>query len=130
VSITEDGFTQPIVTLPDLTIVDGFHRYSVSADPRLAQHYAGMVPVVMIEADPVHRQMSTIRHNRARGTHAVLPMADIVRGMVDDGVNQADIMRRLGMEDEEIDRLINRAGMPSRMARQATDFGKSWVPGE
>lgn len=61
---------------------------------------------------------------------AVLPMADIVRGMVDDGVNQADIMRRLGMEDEEIDRLIDRAGMPSRMARQATDFGKSWVPGE
>lgn len=130
VSILEDGFTQPIVVLPDMTIVDGFHRYTVSADPRLTEHYNGMVPVVTVDADPVHRQMSTIRHNRARGTHAVLPMADIVRGMVDDGVTTAEIMQRLGMEDEEVARLIDRAGMPQRMAKQASDFGKAWVPGE
>lgn len=130
VSILEDGFTQPIVVLPDMTIVDGFHRYTVSADPRLFEHYLVMVPVVTVEADPVHRKMATIRHNRARGTHAVLPMADIVRGMVDDGVTVAEIMRRLGMEDEEVDLLIDCAGMPQRMAKQAADFGKAWVPGE
>lgn len=125
VSILEDGWTQPIVVLPDLTIVDGFHRYTVSDDPRLRERYSGQVPVVVLDADPVHRQMSTIRHNRARGTHAVLPMADIVRGMVEDGVPREDIERRLQMEDEEVERLLDRAGMP---ANAGAGFGNAWVP--
>ena len=32
ISIMEDGWTQPIVINPDKTIVDGFHRWSISAD--------------------------------------------------------------------------------------------------
>src|SRR5882724_5432350 len=64
VSIMEDGFTQPIVINPDFTIVDGFHRYTVSGDLRLLKLYGGMVPVVIVQLDPVHRMMSTIRHNR------------------------------------------------------------------
>jgi ParB-like chromosome segregation protein Spo0J len=127
-SILEDGFTQPIVVLPDYTIVDGYHRYLVSGDLRLMQLYGGMVPVVKVALDPVHRMMSTIRHNRARGTHAVLPMAEIVRTMVAEGVEKADIMRRLGMENEEVERLEDRAGMPDQVGRERVDFGKSWVP--
>jgi ParB-like chromosome segregation protein Spo0J len=125
-SIIEDGWTQPIVVLPDGTIVDGFHRYTVSADPRLMALFGGMVPVVTIAVDPVHRRMSTIRHNRARGTHGVLPMASIVRGMVDDGVDASEIQRRLGMEDEEVTRLLYRAGSPSSAGR--AEFGKAWKP--
>jgi hypothetical protein len=128
ISIIEDGWTQPIVTLPDLTIVDGFHRYTVSADPRLVARYGGMVPTVTVDADPVHRQMSTVRHNRARGTHAILPMAEIVRGMVDAGVPRDAIQTRLGMEDEEVDRLIDRAGMPAKAGQQQPGYGKSWAP--
>lgn len=124
-SILEDGFTQPIVVLPDFSIVDGFHRYTVSGDPRLLKLYEGMVPVVIIEVDHVHRKMSTIRHNRARGTHGVLPMADIVASMKADGLAKEEIQRRLGMEDEEVDRLLDRAGMP---VGAGTGFGKSWVP--
>ena len=71
-SIIEDGWTQPIVCLSDLTIVDGFHRYTVSADPRIIAQTNGYVPVVIITADPIHRKMSTIRHNRARGQHLSL----------------------------------------------------------
>ena len=32
-SIMEDGWTQPIVARTDGEIVDGFHRWSISADP-------------------------------------------------------------------------------------------------
>lgn len=130
ISILEDGWTQPIVVLNDMTIVDGFHRYTVSADKRLLAKYAGFVPIVVVNADPVHRQMSTIRHNRARGTHGVLAMADIVKGMVDQGVKPEDIQRRLGMEDEEVARLIDRAGMPAKVgkAKSKKAFGKSFVP--
>jgi len=128
ISILEDGWTQPIVTLPDGTIVDGFHRYTVSADKRLMERYAGQVPTVTVDIDPVHRQMSTIRHNRARGTHGILPMAQIVRGIVSEGVSKEEIQARLGMEDEEVDRLVDRAGMPTQAGRKQEGFGKSWRP--
>jgi ParB-like chromosome segregation protein Spo0J len=129
VSILEDGFTQPIVVLPDMTIVDGFHRWTVSADERLLRKYEGMVPVVVIDVDPVHRKMSTVRHNRARGTHAILPMAEIVRTMAAEGASKEAICKRLGMEDEEFDRLVDRAGNPVVAGRVAPAFGRAWVPG-
>jgi ParB-like chromosome segregation protein Spo0J len=134
-SILEDGWTQPIVTLPEASdgcfqIVDGFHRWTVSADPRLMPLTSGQVPTVQVRLDPVHRMMSTIRHNRARGTHAVLKMADIVRSIADDGVPQKQIQKRLGMESEEVVRLVNRAGMPSQVRKVAAAFNKAWVPGK
>jgi ParB-like chromosome segregation protein Spo0J len=135
VSILEDGWTQPICVLPAgddgvHQIVDGFHRWTVSADPRVAALTDGQVPTVQVRLDPVHRMMSTIRHNRARGTHAVLKMADIVRSIVDDGVPQKQIQKRLGMESEEVVRLVNRAGMPTQVRKVAPAFNKAWVPGK
>jgi hypothetical protein len=87
------------------------------------------VPVVVVGLDPVHRMMSTIRHNRARGTHAVVRMAEIVRRMTDEGVPQRAIQKRLGMESEEVVRLLNRAGMPAQVRKVAPGFNKAWVPG-
>jgi ParB-like chromosome segregation protein Spo0J len=136
VSILEDGWTQPIVTLPEgedgrFQIVDGFHRWTVSGDPRVAALTGELVPTVQLLLDPVHRMMSTIRHNRARGTHAVVRMAEIVRGMVDDGVPAREIQKRLGMEREEVTRLINRAGMPSQVSKgRAGALNRAWVPGK
>lgn len=136
-SIIEDGFTQPLVVQAtgdaqdvDYELVDGYHRWLVSDDARLVARYGGFVPVVLIEADPVHRMMSTIRHNRARGTHAVLPMADIVRTILEAGVSADETGRRLGMETEEIDRLADRSGMPRRIGERAAkqQFGRAWVP--
>jgi ParB-like chromosome segregation protein Spo0J len=127
-SIIEDQWTQPIVVLPDNTIVDGFHRWTISADPTIRAMTDGLVPVVTLAADPAHRMMSTIRHNRARGTHAVLRMAEIVRTLVEAGLSHAEICRRLGMEDEELERLLDRAGMTVRGTGGATSFGRAWAP--
>jgi ParB-like chromosome segregation protein Spo0J len=130
-SLVEDGWTQPVVVLPAdedgmHVIVDGFHRWTVSGDARVAALTGGMVPVVTVRLDPLHRMMSTIRHNRARGTHAVLRMAEIVRRMVADGVPEREIQKRLGMEREEIVRLVNRAGMPAQAG--GGGFNRAWVP--
>lgn len=127
-SIIEDGWTQPIVVLADYTIVDGFHRWTVSSDPKIRAMTGGLVPVVVLEVDPNHRMMSTIRHNRARGTHAVLKMAEIVREMVQTGLSQDEICRRLGMEDEELERLLDRSGMTVRGTVGKSNFGRAWVP--
>lgn len=84
---------------------------------------------IVVDADPTHRMMSTIRHNRARGTHAVLRMAEIVRSMVEAGLPAAEICARLGMEDEELDRLLDRSGMTVRGTAGVNGFGRAWVPG-
>lgn len=89
-----------------------------------------LVPPVQVGLDPVHRMMSTIRHNRARGTHAVVRMADIVRQMADEGIPAGEIQKRLGMEREEVVRLVNRAGMPTQVQRGAAGLNKAWVPGK
>jgi len=129
-SILEDGWTQPIVAREDGEIVDGFHRWTISGDPDIAKMTGGLVPVVRLaNVDPAHQRMSTIRHNRARGTHHVLRMADIVADLMEEyGLDVAELMFRLGMEDEEVERLADRGAMVKRGRND--DFGKGWVPGE
>lgn len=127
-SILEDGWTAPIVALRDFQIVDGYHRWLVSERAGISKMTDGKVPVVFINADKNHRMMSTIRHNRARGQHAVLAMADIVREMYESGLKSDEIQRRLGMEDEELERLLDRSGMTVRGSAGACGFNRAWVP--
>jgi ParB-like chromosome segregation protein Spo0J len=129
ISIMEDGFTQPIVVKPSGEIVDGFHRWTLgSKDADLLKRYGGLVPVAILNpADEAHQMMSTVRHNRARGTHRVLPMGNIVRTLADKlKLPEAEIMKRLGMEDEEVERLRDTSGMTERGA--GAEFGKGWEP--
>lgn len=134
VSILEDGWTQPIVVFDDgnggkPVIVDGEHRWRVSEDSEVAHLTGGTVPIVRIKGDREHRMMSTIRHNRARGEHHVLPMAEIVRALLEAGIKKDDVQFLLQMEEEEVERLSERAGLPEVVARDHTEFNKGWVPG-
>lgn len=129
ISILEDGWTQPIVINPDNTIVDGFHRWTVSADKEVYKLTDGKVPTVtVIPKDENQQQMATIRHNRARGTHGVLEMSNIVTEMVNKGLSGEEIMQRLMMEKEEVVRLLFRAGIPKSEVFTDLNFSKSWTP--
>lgn len=129
ISILEDGWTQPIVCNEDNTIVDGFHRWTVSGSKELRKLTGGMVPVVYLgNKDTASKMMATIRHNRARGTHAVLRMADIVESMIKDGLCMEEICERLQMESEEVIRLANRKGIPKTDIVVKAEWSKSWVP--
>ena len=128
-SIMEDGWTQPIVINADMEIVDGFHRWTCSDDPRVHAMTDGRVPVVRVQPhDGEHQMMSTIRHNRARGTHRVLNMAEIIQQLVDEGRSTEEIMQRLGMEKEEVVRLALRVGIPQSRLIEKSEFDKAWVP--
>lgn len=131
-SILESGWTQPIVVRQEgkrYEIVDGFHRWTVSGMRDVYDLTDGKVPIVIITPDPAHQRMATIRHNRARGRHAVVKMADIVSSLVEEmGVEPSELRARLGMEDEEIRRLLMRGSMIERGS--AEGFADSWKPTE
>ena len=127
ISILEDGWTQPIVINPDYEIVDGFHRWTASGDKEIQKVTGTLVPVVMTKPkNDAHQKMSTIRHNRARGTHGVLNMSQIIQSMIDDGLSKQEIMARLQMEEEEVVRLAARVGIPKSDLIDDTGFSKSW----
>jgi len=133
-SIIEDGWTQPIVIVDEVDedglheIVDGFHRWTVSGDPAVYALTGGMVPVVILrpDLDPSHQRMSTVRHNRARGVHYVVSMAEIVEELVAAGISEDEVARRLGMEDEEVRRLREHGTMPTRGS--GPEFSRAWAP--
>jgi len=134
VSILEDGWTQPIVVFDygsdeKPVIVDGEHRWRTSADKAIYAMTGGLVPIVRIKKTREDRIMSTIRHNRARGEHAVTSMADLVKELLESGKCPDDICTLLGMEDEEVRRLSEKAGLPEVVFRNHNKFSKGWVPG-
>lgn len=105
-SIITNGWTLPIVVRPDYTIIDGFHRWTVSGMEPLKGMLDNKVPVVIVD----HKERSediygTVTHNRARGTHLLEPMKKIVKELMDDGKTVDEIGKQLGMKPEEIFRL-------------------------
>lgn len=105
-SILTNGWTLPLVVRPDYTIIDGFHRWTVSGEEPLLSALGGMVPIVMVSHEDESEDVyGTITHNRARGTHLLEPMKAIVRRLLESGKTVDEIGRQLGMRPEEIFRL-------------------------
>ena len=124
-SIEEDGYTQPIVVIYDAEqdlyiVVDGFHRY------RCAKEYFHLeeVPCTVIEKDIQNRMASTIRHNRARGTHQIKDMSTSVVDLYKMGWEDYEICAQLGMELDEVIRLKQITGLKEAFANH--EFSKSW----
>lgn len=131
-SLLENGWTQPVVVTPTedpdtFEIVDGFHRWTLSGDKEVGAMTGGYVPTVLLPVDPAEHRLATIRHNRARGSHAVVKMADIVATLVSEsGLTDPELMQRLGMDKEEVRRLRERGDMLKHFANE--ELGKGWVP--
>ena len=134
-SVWEDGFTMPDVCYyyPDkdiYEIVDGFHRYSLMNSNskhfsrRIYDRENGMLPVVVIEKDSSNRIASTIRHNRARGSHDIDLMVNIVSELTKAGMGDAWIMKHIGMDADEILRLKQLSGLTELFKNK--EFSKSF----
>lgn len=129
-SIKEDGYTMPIVCyylseIDKYEIVDGFHRYTVMKTHRdIFERENGMLPVVTIEKDESNRMASTIRHNRARGSHDVDLMCNIVSELTQAGMSDAWIMKNIGMDADELLRLKQITGLAALFKNN--EFSNSW----
>lgn len=121
-SIWEDGYTMPVVCYyieeEDIyEIVDGYHRYTVcKTSERINQREDGKLPVVVIQKDESNRMASTIRHNRARGSHSIELMSNIVAELTQSGMSDAWILKHIGMDKDELLRLQQITGLASLYA--------------
>lgn len=139
-SIFSNGWTLPIVVRPDLTIIDGFHRWTVAGpewkyvpkteqDKRtLYERLGGKVLIVVVEHESHSGDIyGTVTHNRARGTHLLGPMKAIVKNLLDEGRSINEIGQQLGMKPEEVFRLsdFSREDFLNMMTKGVSGFSKA-----
>ena len=105
-SILEDGYTMPIVCYYD------------------KEREQNCLPVSIIDRPLEDRIASTIRHNRARGTHSIELMTQIVQQLVEAGLSDRWIITNIGMDKEELLRLKQLSGLASLF--KGGDFSRSW----
>lgn len=131
-SIDADGYTQPIVSMPDddgkFEVIDGFHRHRVGrecADIKARIHgYLPLVKIRQSRSEKADRMASTIRHNRARGKHRVDAMSDIVIELKRRNWSDEKIAKNLGMDADEVLRLCQITGLAEAFKDQ--EFSESW----
>jgi hypothetical protein len=133
-SIKNDGYTMPVVAFTQedgtIRIVDGFHRRRIEMEHKdISDSTFGRIPLSFIRKSQEHesdRMASTIRHNRARGTHNIELMSDIVSELVEMGKGDRWICEHIGMSPDELLRLKQITGLASLFANK--DFTDSWEP--
>lgn len=131
-SIHADGYTQPIVGFLDggtYEVVDGFHRNRVGKEDAVVRdRLQGYLPVVSVNegrTGTADRMAATIRHNRARGKHAVTKMSDIVVELSRRKWSDEKIGTELGMEPDEVLRLKQVTGLADLF--KDAPFSEAWT---
>ena len=119
-SILEDGWLSPIIANSEMIegrypIIDGYHRWVVSNDLRLRALTGGQVPVVLLNKTRSENILATVRCNRARGEHSPVKMGELVAELDMNGLDERVIAIRLGMEQEELVRLLDTRKAPERI---------------
>lgn len=131
-SIQADGYTQPIVSMPDpdgrYEVIDGFHRHRVGKECKdIQSRVHGYLPLVQIrqsQQDRNDRMAATIRHNRARGKHKVESMSEIVVELKRRFWSDEKIATELGMEADEVLRLQQVTGLSGLFGDR--EFSEAW----
>ncbi len=125
-NILKNGFCFPLVVAADenggYVIVDGFHRHLLALEFGMPK-----VPVVILDTTMDELMAATVAFNRAKGTHQVDRMARMVGELVVMGLTSTQVAKALGMDADEVLRLMQHSGMPGVFAGR--QFSDSWEPG-
>ena len=125
-SILDNGFCFPIVTIwseedGKYIIIDGFHRYTICQPEWLDIE---QVPIVVLEHDISKRMAATIQFNKARGVHQVDLDADVVRSLLEQGLNEEEVAKHLGLELDTVLRYKQMTGIVDLFKN--IDYTPSW----
>lgn len=125
-SISANGFCFPVVTIYDpddevYVVIDGEHRYRIFKD----YLEADKLPIVVLPHNMEKRMCATVQFNKARGVHQVEKDADIIRKLIEQGISEEQIAKKLGMELEAVHRMKQITGIAALFGNQP--YSKSWV---
>ena len=95
---------------------------------RIRERENNMLPIVVIKKELGDRMASTIRHNRARGSHNIELMSTIVSELVEMGKGDVWICKHIGMSPDELLRLKQITGVAALF--QNRSFSDSWEADE
>lgn len=106
-SIVENGFAFGIVAIFDydlekFIIIDGYHRDVITGEKWLKLQYK---PLVILEHSMEKRLAATVQFNKARGVHKIDLNAELVKKMVELGMEDFEICKQLGIDADEFLRL-------------------------
>lgn len=120
-SIKEDGFTQPVIVhRSSRQIVDGEHRWRAALDLGMTQ-----IPVVFVDMTDEQMRISTLRHNRARGSEDIELSTEVLRDLQQLGAigwAQDSLM----MSDDDLNKLLDQIPTPEILAGES--FVEAWTP--
>ena len=125
-SIIDNGFCFPIVTIWDseidkYVIIDGFHRFTICQENWLDIRE---VPIVVLDHDINKRMTATIQFNKARGVHQVDLDAEIIRSLIEQGMEEYEICNHLKIDAETVHRYKSLTGI-AEIFKNA-QYSNSW----
>lgn len=125
-SIVDNGFAFPVVAIWDdeqelFVVVDGFHRYLVSGPEWLGLSH---VPVAVLSHNATQRMVATWQFNKARGAHEVDLDADLIRALIEQGMDEGEIVEHLGIDLDTVHRYKQLTGIAALF--QNATYSMSW----
>lgn len=125
-SIMFNGFCFPIIVVWDaieqtFVVVDGFHRYLISGPKWLDMPY---IPVAVLNHDISQRMVATWQFNKARGSHEVDLDADLIRALIQQGMDETEIVEYLGIDLDTVHRYKQITGMAELFKN--TQYSMAW----
>ena len=120
-SMREDGFTQPIIVQRATNeIVDGEHRWRAAGELGMVE-----VPIVYVDMNSEQMKISTLRHNRARGSEDYEAAQQVIRDLRELGALDM-AQESLMIDDKELALLLNDASVADALAGE--EFSQAWEP--
>jgi ParB-like chromosome segregation protein Spo0J len=130
-SILRTGWIQPILVNTNLTIIDGFHRWTLSRlSTQMREKYHGKVPCAVLDVSDAEAMVITVRINRAKGTHLAFRMSEYIRELLTKHKMPIDdLAKDIGATIEEVE-LLMRADVFERKDVSNWAYSEAWFPAE
>ena len=130
-SILRTGWIQPILVNKNNTIIDGFHRWTLSRlSTQLREKYHGKVPCAVLDVSDAEAMVITVRINRAKGTHLAFRMSEYIRELLTKHKMPIDdLAKDIGATIEEVE-LLMKADVFERKDVSNWAYSEAWFPVE
>jgi hypothetical protein len=130
-SILRTGWIQPILINKNFTIIDGFHRWTLSRlSTQLREKYHAKVPCAVLDVSDAEAMMITVRINRAKGTHLAFRMSEYIKELIQKHkIPMDDLARDIGATIDEVE-LLMKSDVFEHKDIQNWTYSEAWFPAE